>query len=255
MESLSNEGNEVDINNLNLARNAANRASFDRILDIDSAYLTFDEITSARPELFELEAKEADGPLFRKVHDAWITTKAGKPLFPSDFTLGALYIVRDPRDVAVSNAHHMNKPVDWIIERMANRSDMMEMAGQRVSYQLPQKTGSWSMHVESWLSAPVKLHLLKYEEMLAEPVASFGEAARFLGFDATPEKIASAIDAVRFDRLRSAEDANGFIERQPVMDRFFRRGVAGGWRDSLTAAQVKQIEEDHGPLMRELGYL
>ena len=245
----------MDINNLNLVSHAAARIYFDRMLDIDSAYLTFDEITSARPELFELEAREAHAPLFRKVHDAWITTRTGEPLFPPKLTLGAIYIVRDPRDVAVSNAHHESKPVDWVIERMSNPLDMMEMSAQRVSVKLPQKVDSWSAHVESWLSAPIRHHLLKYEEMLADPLVSFGAAARFLGFDTAPEKIASAVDAVRFDRLRSAEDKDGFRERQPGMDRFFRRGVAGGWRDSLTLAQVKRIEADHGLMMRKLGYL
>jgi hypothetical protein len=63
------------------------------------------------------------------------------------------------------------------------------------------------------------------------------------------------VDAVRFDRLRAAEDQDGFVERQPGMDRFFRRGIAGGWRDSLSPEQIARIESDHGTMMRRLGYL
>jgi aryl sulfotransferase len=36
---------------------------------------------------------------------------------------------------------------------------------------------------------------------------------------------------------------------------FFREGRAGGWRSSLSAAQVARIETDHGRVMRRLGYL
>jgi len=255
LESLSTGGNAVDINNLKVVSHTSSRVFFDRVLDIDSAYLTVDEITSARPRLFEIEAMQAHAPLFRKTHDAWITTLTGGPLFPPAVTLGAILIVRDPRDVAVSLAHQMTNTVDYAIERLGNPSGMMDMAVQRVNHQLPQKLSSWSLHTESWLSAPIKLHLLKYEDMLGDPLASFGAAASFLGFDAAPEKIAQAVDAVRFDRLRSAEEKSSYLGRQPGMDRFFRRGVAGGWRDSLTPAQVACIEADHGPMMRRLGYL
>jgi aryl sulfotransferase len=255
LESLSVGGKTVDINNLKFRGYAASRTHFDRTLDIESADLTYDEITTARPFFFEISAEEAKTPIYNKTHNAWIKTPTGEPLFPPKLTLGAVYIVRDPRDVAVSLAHHVSKSVDFAIERMANPLAMMEMADQRISRQLPEYLFSWSLHVQSWLSAPISLHFLKYEDMLADPVASLGSAARFLGFDATPEKIYSAVDAVCFDRLRSIEEVDGFIERPLGADRFFRRGVAGGWQDSLTPDQVARIEADHGEVMCKLGYL
>jgi len=35
---------------------------------------------------------------------------------------------------------------------------------------------------------------------------------------------------------------------------FYRKGKAGGWRESLSAEDVATIERIAGPLMRELGY-
>lgn len=255
LASLEAGGALPDIGESSLSVNAASRSVFDRWLDIDSSDLTEDETLRARPRLYELEAQSATAPMLRKVHDAWIFTSAGEPLFPLSVTLGAVCIVRDPRDVAISLAHHMGQSIDQAIARMANPNAVMEAARHRVPVQLPQPLLDWSGHVNSWLNAPVNRLLLRYEDMLAEPVACFGEAARFLGFDASQERIAAAVEAVRFDRLRAAEEVTRFAETPARVERFFRRGIAGGWRDTLTPAQIARIESDHGRMMRHLGYL
>ncbi len=255
LESLAAGGAAPDINAVEVTGNAAVREAFDHVLDIESSDLTDDEIARARPRLYEIEACTATAPLLLKAHDAWHPTPADEPLFPLAATLGAIYLVRDPRDVAVSLAHHMGQSIDQAIERMGDPRATMAMAGKRLPKQLPQHLSTWSGHVASWLGAPIERLLLRYEDMLADPVARFGEAARFLGLDAEPDQIAAAVDAVRFERLRAAEETQGFIEAQPGVERFFRRGVAGGWRDSLTPAQAARIEAEHGPTMRKLGYL
>jgi aryl sulfotransferase len=255
LQSLIAGGKEVNLNALDLVSSVGSREHFDRILDIASSDLTDDEIARARPAQYKIESLEARHPLIRKVHDVWGLTPAGESLFPSELTLGAVYIVRDPRDVAVSYAHHMSWTVDRTIAFMANPSAVIAMSKRRIALQLPQHLSSWSRHVESWLDAPVRLLLIKYEDMLADPVVRFGEVARFLGIDSTPVAIEAAVNATRFDRLRAVEDKNGFTECMSGADRFFRRGVAGGWRDTLSSEQVVRIEADHRSMMRKLGYL
>lgn len=256
LESLLSGGGLPDINALRVVQvGAVSRSSFDCIMDIESSELTEDEITNARPRQYEIEAREASAPLFRKVHDAWRYTPSGEPLFPPELTLGAVHLIRDPRDIAVSLAYHLNKTVDFSIERMADPDGFAERSCQRIALQLPQQLLSWSMHAQSWLEAPIPKLLLRYEDMLADPVASFTKAAEFLGIEATGAEIAVATDAVRFDRLQKQEEAVGFVERRPGTERFFRRGIAGGWRDSLSKEQIARIESDHGPMMHKLGYL
>ncbi|CAD6875577.1 sulfotransferase domain-containing protein [Methylomonas fluvii] len=256
LESLFLDGDTPDINALQtVGNNAANRYAFDRVLDIASSDLTDDEITCARPRQYEIEAREAQAPMLRKAHDAWRLTPAGEPLFPPGLTLGAVYIVRDPRDVAVSLAHHMNQTIDQSIQRMCDPEAVMERGLRRVPDQLPQLLMSWSQHARSWLEAPVPLLLLKYEDLLADPATHFGSAVQFLQAKAAPDKIAAAVEAVHFERLRAMEESEGFAEKQPGMERFFRRGIAGGWRDSLSSGQIGRIEADHGDMMHRLGYL
>lgn len=233
---------------------ASDRAAFDLLLDVDSADLTDDEAEALRPRFHEIEARRCTEPQLRKVHDAWTLTPAGEPLFPTALTLGAICIVRDPRDVAVSLAHHLAMDLDRTIGFMGCPGAALAAGGRGGAPQLRQRLLTWTGHVRSWLDAPRPPLLLRYEDMLADPVAALARAARHLGWTAAPEVVAKAAAATRFEALRAAEDRHGFTGRPRAMERFFRRGVAGGWRDTLSAAQVSRIEAEHGRMITELGY-
>ncbi len=257
LHSLSIGGGVLDFKKpLDFVSHGATRPKFEAALELETGDLTIDEIARARPRHYEMEAAQASTPLFRKVHDRWQNTPAGEPLFPPSVTLGAIYLVRDPRDVAVSFAAHNNSSLDWAIAAMANSRQLIDPNRRRQTFQLPQILGSWGGHVESWLDAPgLRRLVLRYEDLCTDAEARFAEATHFLGLDASPSAIAAATAAVGFAVLRDQEETEGFLERPAFSKRFFRRGVAGGWRDTLSAAQVAQIESDHGPVMHRLGYL
>src|SRR5262249_42887758 len=67
----------------------------------------------------------------------------------------------------------------------------------------------WSDHVESWLSVPFPVHLLRYEDMLAHPRATVTALARFLGLSGEPETIAIAVESTSFTRLQAQERVAG----------------------------------------------
>lgn len=256
LECLLNDGGTLDLNNLHAVdHNAANRHRFDRILDVYSSDLTDDEISNARPRQYEIEAAETKAPLLYKAHDAWRLTPSGEPLFPLAVTGGAVYLVRDPRDVAVSLAHHMGRSVEHAIIRMANPKALAEESCTRMPAQLPQLLTSWSQHAASWLAAPIPLLILRYEDLLADPVSNFGKVAAFLRLNKSPEQIRSAVEMVRFERLQEMEKKSGFTEKPPQAESFFRCGIANGWRDSLTPEQVDRIKGCHAEMMQKFGYL
>lgn len=258
LQSLGNNGKPPDFTDRNGFAPIANaRRAFDSHLDVESSDLTEDEAATLRPRLYETEARIAGEPLLRKVHDAWTPTSAGEPLFPPAVTLGTLYIVRDPRDVVVSLADHMGMPLDKAVAFLGDPKATLSPSRRRANTQLPQRLLTWSTHVESWLDAPGPPAplLLRYEDMLNDPAAALLRAARHMGWDVTPEAAAKAAAATRFDALRAAEERHGFHERSPKANRFFRSGIAGGWRDKLTATQAAQIERDHGTVMARLGYI
>lgn len=257
IQSLKKGGASININfEDDRPEGVAPRADFDRKLGVDSSDLSCDEVEAARPYLYEIMAEEGRITLPLKVHDAWVRTRAGDLLFPCKATAGAIYIARDPRDVAVSLAHHLGISIDQAIAMMADASTRFgQTQDTHYGLQLRQRLLTWSEHVISWLNAPVPLHFMRYEDMLSDPHTCFGQLAVFLGWSSTSDALARAIESTAFSELQRQEQVSDFIERSPVATSFFRRGIAEGWRDSLTSAQVGKIKEDHGAVMEKLGYI
>ena len=98
--------------------------------------------------------------------------------------------------------------------------------------------------------------VVRYEDMLADPVPTFAGVAKHLRQKPTPEQIAEAVALSSFDELRDAEIAAGdFRERSERADRFFREGRAGEWREKLKPEQARRIEDTHRDMMSKFGYL
>jgi aryl sulfotransferase len=248
-------GRPVDINAIAfVGMNAEGRFPFDDALGIDSVGLSQDQETNLRPRAYEIWAAEADRPLYCKTHDAYHLTPAGEPLFPTAATRGAVYVVRDPRAVVVSAVHFTAQSTETTINAMDNAAAMSSGSTTHLSQHLRQRLLRWSDHVESWLSAPFPVHLLRYEDMLAHPYATVAAVARFLGLPSDPETIALAVESTSFTRLQAQERAAGFVEKPRRAAAFFREGKADGWREGLTPEQAGRIVGSHGTMMRRLGY-
>lgn len=170
-----------------------------------------------------------------------------------EVTAGAVYVIRNPLDVAISYAHHSGQSIDEAIERMATK-DAESSGTEKAVYEV---LGSWSQHVWSWTRRPHHaLHVMRYEDMLADPTGTFGALARHLLLNPMKRQLAKAIERSSFSALQAQERANGFRERPANADQnFFREGRAGQWKDVLTPAQVDRIVKEHGDQMYQFGYL
>jgi len=250
------EQEEVDINAADVSLHAGNRELFDRVIGLEASDLTPAEIERFRPDVYRQLAAEAEDPLFIKVHDRWRRTPTGGSLFPPEITAATIYIVRDPRAVAPSYANHYGISIDEAIVQMATPANTIAKPLNRLRSQLPQPMGSWSGHVVSWLDqTELPVHLVRYENLHAEPEAHFAEILRRAGLPVDTERLAAALVRTRFERLQAQEDAVGFKERPSSAERFFRKGQADSWREELTPTQIARIESDHGAVMARLGYL
>ena len=154
---------------------------------------------------------------------------------------------------AVSLASSKAEPIDRAIARMDDPDEMRSGSTARLHQHMRQRLLRWSEHVESWLGAPFPVHLLRYEDMHADPHAAFAAASAFLGLPHGPEQIAAAIDASSFSRLQAQEGAAGFVEKPYPMAAFFREGRTDGWRREPTLEQAARIVA-RTPAMRRLGY-
>ena len=267
--NLSAKDKPADINDLPERGGIASaRGPFDYLTLIDSSLLTHDEIDCLRPRVYEELASgaqddEYDKPenippvRFVKVHDAYTLTPKGESLLAGERGGGgAIVIVRDPRDVAPSLANHNRVDIDDAIALMNNWEAVYCAKPGRLDTQLRQKLPGWSGHVASWLDqTDIAVHLVRYEDLQADAVATFRKALDFAGRPATDEEITRATAYADFAELRQQEQDKGFSEtpRRPGGP-FFRRGRVGCWRDELTAEQVARIEIAHAPMMLRLGY-
>jgi len=248
-------GRTADINALSfLGRTASGRVGFESALGIASVDLSLEQQANLRPRAYEIWAADADRPLYCKAHDAYHLTPSGEPLFPTAATRGAIYVVRDPRAVAVSLASFNAEPIDRAIARMDDPDQMLSGSIGRLHRHLRQRLLRWSEHVESWLAAPFPVHLLRYEDTHADPHAAFAATAAFLCLPHASEHIAAAIEASSFSRLQAQEREAGFVEKPYRIASFFREGCTDGWRRELAPEQAARIVAAHGPVMRRLGY-
>jgi len=177
----------------------------------------------------------------------------GFPTISVKATVGVIYIVRDPRDVAISAADHYGLTLDQAIAMMGSKTTRGRgLAGNTVH----ELMGGWSDHVRSWTRwKHTPLIVLRYEDMLADPFGQLGMVARKLGITQDEARIRKAVEFSSFKVLQAQEATTGFIEKSEHSQRFFRSGRAGGWHEMLTPAQAATIEHDHGDQMRRFGYL
>ena len=190
--------------------------------------------------------------VFVKTHNACLSIHH-IPLCTPEYTEAAIYILRDPRDVAISYSAYTGHSLDSIIAFM-NKS---QAANRATESQVFEFLGSWSQHAESWTRQNNgKLLPLRYEDMLATPTESFSKIIEFLGGKPEPQRLACAIEFSSFATLAAQETAHGYAANAPNSNApFFRTGQAGQWRDILSTAQRKRIETDHRSMMIKFGYL
>jgi hypothetical protein len=261
------DGKPIDINvKQDRGPNASARAPFELFSLIDTSLLTHDEIDCLRPRVYEELARDANdddddddtrNPFevrFMLVHDAYGLTPHGEPLLAG--ADGAILIVRDPRDVAPSLANHARVNIDRAIASMNDTQRESHAKPGRLYRLFRQTSRSWSGHAQSWLEqTDIPVHVVRYEDMKADTIGTFGRALKFAGEPAGDEDIRRAVAFADFAELRRQEQENGFRERPAYPGGpFFRRGEAGAWRDELNAEQVARIEAAHAPMMRRLGY-
>ena len=166
-----------------------------------------------------------------------------------------IYIVRDPRDVVLSQYHYHRKirkiEDDSSVEKFVTRF----LAGETCPH------GSWGQNIATWLytsEGNSRFLLLRYEDLVADTAGELGKVAAFLKLSAGPEQIAQAVERSSADRMRQLEKAQ--IEKNELVKgsrkdlSFVRAAGSGGWRSELPEPMVEKIEAAWGPLMRHLGY-
>ena len=254
---LTESPEPASINDLTTGAIASARNWIDDLLGFDTADLYRNEVARLRPDSYRFASTVASAPQYFKIHDANVRVDGDRRLIDLDATAGALYLIRNPLDVAISLANHNGCSIDRAIDLMADAGHCLSPhADDRLHNQVEQRLLTWSSHVESWVDDPeLETEVLRYEDMGTKPQHAFAAAAAFLRIQTDPANIDRAIRHSQFEGLQAQEERDSFRERSTRSSRFFRKGQIGDWKRTLTRSQINRIVDQQGAVMARFGYL
>ena len=170
-------------------------------------------------------------------------------------TKGLIYIIRDPRDVAISYSKHINKNIDEVIDFMQRDNAITYSAKGRY----PIILSRWDYHIKSWHRLEVPKLFIKYEDILENTATVVRLLIKFLNnklgysikLDAT--KIDEVILNTSFEKMRKQEQADGFSEASKY-NAFFRKGKKEQWKELLNKNQISEITKAFKNAMIKFDY-
>ena len=242
---------EIDSNSI-----ASSADDFEDLIGLNPFELTADEVEFYRPDLYRILSTQLEqkGEIeYKKTHDAYTYNSDGEPLFPAEITLKAIYFVRNPLDVCVSYANHSARDVQKTLNLIINEKAKI---GSGKDKQLNQKLLSWPGHVQSWeQQQAIPMLFVRYEDMLQNPMETFGSMIRFLDLDYDEERLQKAIAFSDFKLLSQMEKKDGFKEKLQKSESFFWKGKTGTYREYLTEEYIDKIVVYCGETMKQFDYL
>ncbi|WP_440920210.1 sulfotransferase domain-containing protein [Candidatus Pelagibacter sp.] len=205
---------------------------------------------------------------FLKTH-SYLFNINNNPFTDLNNTLGVIYIVRDPRNVVTSYAHHNSISIEDSAERLTHSIEYGGNVGSdHISDRSKVYMGSWSSNYNSWKSFDDigKYLLIKYEDIISNKEKTLLEILNFIhqlkgiNFSVDKKKIENVISSTNFDKMKDLEKKEGFIEAKvnPKTGRkipFFNLGSKNIWKNNLDETIKNKIENSFKKEMSELGYL
>lgn len=248
---FSGSDEPVDINGLDqFCSSLTARALYDSLAGRPARDLSPRDVLALREKIQQVFCDNCAESGFLKTHSRF-GSQFGLALISPEHTAGAIYVVRNPIDVAVSSSKHFGVKAEDMVRHMADP----EMRTADNDRHVMDYIGSWSQHVASWTLPPhPKVHVVRYEDLYADPERSFGDIVKFLGLQPPPGRVERCIKYSSFDALADQERRAGFRERSSNAPAFFRHGQPGEGRETLSPELIASIIAAHRPQMERFGY-
>ena len=183
-------------------------------------------------------------------------------------SLGVIYIVRDPRNVACSVKNHFSlENYDEVKNFLFREHNWLGVITDKkikpLDNKIPTLISSWKTNYLSWKNKTKNYLLIKYENLLENPYLEFGKISKYLEnhlnvkFD--EKKIKKAIETCSFRNLQQLETDGKFkeqtVDKQNKSVKFFHLGPENDWKKNLDKNISREIENKFKAEMEELGYL
>ena len=192
---------------------------------------------------------------FLKTHNSLITA-FGQNFTSPKYTLGVIYIVRDPRNIITSIKNHNDfSTYDEAFKLLKDDNAILNDYKHLRNFAKTNIINSWRLNYQSWITNNFFRRLtLRYEDMLFDPERTFRDLIIFINticrfndnFD--DKKFKNALNSTKFKSLKNLEEKNQFTEnvysaRDKRKIKFFFQGPENNWKKNLDSNLINEMNE------------
>ncbi len=207
---------------------------------------------------------------FFKTH-SFLGSYQGNQFTSPETTLGAIYIVRDPRNVLSSLKNHYSFDDNKALKMIKDKTrSLMSSNGSHASITY---ISSWAENYLSWFrNNQFRKLFIKYEDLITNKYETFRDIIVFTNTlmyrvdGVNKSKLQKAIETTNFDVLKKKELSETFEGSESSFKEwrrfhsenknlFFNLGPENNWKKILKTEVSNEIENSFEKEMNYLGYL
>jgi len=172
----------------------------------------------------------------------------------SENTLGAIYIIRDPRNVITSIAHHYQiskkEALDFMLDE--KRGIVSKVDNRYIGFQA---LFSWILNQKSWVeNKNFPVLTVRYEDLQSETFKTFKKVIEFINKLTNSkkiidrEKVKKSIKSCDFENLKRLEKEKGFAESitkkgSDEKIKFFNLGINNNYKNLLDPILLTKMND------------
>ena len=182
-------------------------------------------------------------------------------------TIGAIYIVRDPRNIITSIQNHYELDIDKALKFMLSEKKYIYDYHRETDYSDFQFISSWEKNYQSWIEQSIfPTKIIKYEDLNNKTFETFKEIIEFIEITISSKnsfnriKAKNSIQSTSFDKMREIENKKGFVES--VLSKnyskkipFFHLGPKNNWKNIFDQKYQEKLNSIFEKNLKELKYI
>ena len=227
-------------------------------------FLSFDDAASnwIKNQKFFFDKKKI---FFLKTHNSLNRYNDFDFTTPNE-TLGAIYIVRDPRNIITSMCNHYSFNLEYALEKLLDKNASLSEKASNGDCSNFTFLGSWSEHYKSWKNnTKFDVLFIKYEDLKDNKELIFKKILNFIeklkgkeNYKFDENKFYNSINSTNFVNLKNKENNEGFEEsytnKEGKKINFFNMGFKNDWRKLLPKDIIEEMNLKFENELTELGY-
>ena len=201
---------------------------------------------------------------FLKTHNS-LEEYFGHRFTKSSETMGAIYIVRDPRNVISSMCNHYSMNFSETYNKMIDENASLSFKDSEGDLSNFSFLGSWSNHYKSWKNNfEFKTLFIRYEDLEKNAYEEFWKILTFIekitdkNEPINKRKFENSINSTNFSNLKQKEKQHGFEEsltyKSNSKTNFFNLGFDNKWQQNLPEEISNKIKDKFYSELKELKY-